>query len=443
MTRRQLTFAAIAIVAILIGGALALWETQVDGPHPVRFTAGVAGGTYSAFGEVLARTVAGDGVTAIETMVSNGATQNALRIQNGEADFGLIQGDTAVGSNVTIMARLFPEAFHLVAREGAGIESVHDLAGKRVGLLPQGAGSNDLFDRLLAHYEVPPSSLTIVHATLADLAVMIGDGDIDAFFMVVALGNSTIQGIIKATPTQLVPIEQAEALALFDPALEAKEVPVGAYSGDRPVPNRPIPIISVRSLMAVGRDVPEATVEAVTRALFEKRQAMVRQLPQAAFITAPTSEERLAFGVHPGADRYYRQDDPIFVVEYAEPLALGVTALALMLSGLWQARIWLAGARKNRADHYNLEIVDIVARIEAATRDQDFDEIRLDLFALFERVIVDLDLDRIEEKSLLSFSFAWQAAASTLNHRQLLNRTGDGRGSAPSSGRTPMRDGTR
>ncbi|WP_162408925.1 TAXI family TRAP transporter solute-binding subunit [Acuticoccus sediminis] len=423
MISRPLLYSLVAVLALAIGGALAWWELDTGGPATLRLSAGTSGGTYAVFGEVLARSLDPSDVADIVSMPSAGASQNAKRIHDGEADLGLIQGDTPVAGNVTVMARLFPEAFHLVAREGAGIESVHDLRGKTVGLMPPGAGSNGLFDRLLAHYEVPHDSLTIIHGSLSDHAESIRKGEIDAFFMVVALGNQTIQDIIKSTPTQLVAIDQAEAMALFDPALEAKMVPVGTYSGDRPVPNRPIPVVSVRSLLAVGRQVPEATVEAVTRALFERRQAMVRQLPQAAFITAPTEEERLAFGVHPGADRYYRQDDPIFIVEYAEPLALGVTALALLASGLWQARIWLANARKNRADHYNLEIVELVSRIEEAKSDSEYDQIRLDLFALFERVIVDLDLDRIEEKSLLSFSFAWQAAASTLNHRQLLLRS--------------------
>lgn len=414
---------SLAIVAILVAGlAIGFWVLQHDEGEPLLISSGTAGGTYSAFGEVLSATLARSDMVKVETLPSAGATENASRIQDGEAAFGFIQGDTPVGSQVAIMARLFPEAFHLVARVGSGIETVNDLRGRTIGLMPPGAGSNALFDRLLAHYEVPRDALTIVHGDLAHHATAIRDGQIDAFFMVVALGNETIEDIIESTPTQLVAIDQAEAMALFDPALESKIVPVGAYSGERPVPDRPIPVVSVRSLLAVGRHVPDSTVETVTRALFERRQAMVRELPQAAFITAPTEEERLAFGVHPGADRYYRQDDPIFVVEYAEPLALGVTALALLASGLWQARIWLSSARKNRADHHNLEIIDIVARIERAETDAAFDQIRAELFALFERVIVDLDNDRIEERSLLSFSFAWQAAAQTLNHRQLLRR---------------------
>lgn len=110
------------------------------------------------------------------------------------------------------------------------------------------------------------------------------------------------------------------------------------------------------------------------------------------------------------------------MVEYAEPIALGVTAFALIVSGLWQARIWLAGARKNRADHYNLELVQLLNRIEQADSDKDFAAIRRDLHRIFEAVIVDLDNDRIEEASMVSFSFAWQVASQSLNHRQLISR---------------------
>lgn len=410
---------AAAIVAAGVAG-LAIRQATLPDLSVLRFTAGTAGGTYAAFADTLAGNWTLDGRARVDILKSAGAIANAGRLSRGEADIGLIQSDTAVTPDTLVAARLFPEVFHLVARNGSGIASVNDLRGRTVGLLPEGAGSNALFERLLRHHEIAPGELTLVHAHLPALEKALVSEQIDAFFMVVALGNDTIARIIKSTPTRLVPIEQAEAMAMFDPALSAAVVPVGTYSGQKPVPAEPTAVVTVQSLMAVRRDLPDATVEALTRALFERRQAMVRTLPQAAFIAAPSDQDRLAFGVHPGAEAYYAQDDPFFIVEYAEPLALGVTALALLLSGAWQARVWLAGARKNRADRYNLEIIDIISRIEGATRDDELERIRADLFEIFRKVLVDLDNDRIEERSLLSFSFAWQVAASTLNHRQLV-----------------------
>ncbi|WMS42219.1 TAXI family TRAP transporter solute-binding subunit [Acuticoccus sp. MNP-M23] len=430
LTPRTLVVLVLGILVVAVPVAYFAGLTRFEA-KPLRISSGTDGGTYRAFANAMDTTFTAENVTDLVILPSAGANENAARLNAGEADFGLIQSDTAVQPDTLVVARLFPEAFHLVGREGSGIESVSDLRGKRVGLMPQGSGSNALFAHLLRHYEVPFDALTIAYGTLAEHADAIAIGEIDAFFMVIALGNDTIEDIIERTPTQLVPIEQAEAIALFDPALSAAIVPTGTYSGDRPVPARPIPVVTVQSLLAARGALDDGTVEAVTRALFENRQRMVRQIPQAAFIAAPSDDDRLAFGIHPGAELYYSQDDPLFIVEYAEPMALAVTALALLISGLWQARIWLAGARKNRADHYNLAIVDIIGRAELASTDGEFGRIRRELFDIFEKVIVDLDNDRIEERSLVSFSFAWQVAASTLNHRQLVVASGEQGGQAP------------
>ncbi|MEM7694414.1 MAG: TAXI family TRAP transporter solute-binding subunit [Pseudomonadota bacterium] len=420
------TWIAIGLaLGVVVGGALWYVFAENGTGTALRISSGTEGGTYRAFADAMSRSFTQESATPIIVMGSAGSNQNAARLAADEADLGLIQSDTAVEPGISVVARLFPEAFHLVAREGSGIEGVADLRGKRVGLMPQGSGSNALFARLVRHYEVPFDALTIRYGTLSDHASAIAIGEIDAFFMVVALGNASIEDIIQRTPTQLVSIDQAEAIAMFDPALAADMVPVGTYSGDRPVPKEPISVVTVSSLLAVRDALADSTVEAMTGELFGSRQRMVRELPQAAFIAAPTAEDRLAFGVHPGADLYYSQDDPLFIVEYAEPMALGVTALALIISGLWQARIWLSGARKNRADQYNLAIVDIIARAEHITSAREFTKIRRELFDIFEKVIIDLDNDRIEERSLLSFSFAWQVAASTLNHRQLVMGSDD------------------
>lgn len=418
LSTRPLLLLAIAFVAAGLT-FLVVWYGSERTSRNLSLATGTEGGTYAAFGRVMAEALATDAFR-IAPQPSAGAAENAQRIASGAADAGFIQGDIAVGPEVAIAARLFPEAFHLVARTDAGIASVSDLAGKRIALPPEGAGSNALFARLLAHYEVPFASIEPVRGSLEEGAARLADGEVDALFIVIALGNAGIRDLVIDAPVQLVGIDQAEAIALFDPSLRATRVPVGVYSGNRPVPAEPIHVVVVDSLLAVSRSLSDATVEALTRAMFENRQAMVRAIPQAAFVSAPTEQDRLVFGVHPGAELYYHQDDPLFVVEYAEPLAFGVTALALLLSGAWQLRIWLAGARKNRADHYNLELVALLGRIETARSHEDFAEIRTTLFEIFERVIVDLDNDRIEERSLTSFSFAWQVAASALNNRQLL-----------------------
>ncbi|MDQ0317046.1 TAXI family TRAP transporter solute-binding subunit [Amorphus orientalis] len=421
MPRLRVFIAATLLIAAVVaaGGSYWLWSRDVI--SDLTLGTGTEGGTYSAFGRVVEEAFAGeDAGLSIVPVASAGARENAARVQAGEIDLGLIQSDTSGGNNVSLVARLFPEIFHLIVRDGSGIESVGDLEGRRVAVMPEGSGSNVLFADLLEHYLVAPDAVDQVPGSLLEGTERLADGDVDALFVVIALGNKTIEQLIRSSPVRLVGVDQAEALALFDPALRATVVPVGTYSGEGPVPAEAINVVAVDSLLVAGRSVPAETIETFTRTLFESRQEMVRSLDQVAFISPPTETDRLAFGVHPGAEAYYSKDDPLFVVEYAEPMAFALSFLALLLSLLWQARIWLANARKNRADHHNLEIAALVDRIEAATTSDELEELRRELFAIFQKVIVDLDTDRIEEKSLTSFSFAWQVASSTLNHRQLL-----------------------
>lgn len=438
MTSARTFLLALAAVTVATVAGVTLWQNLSERSDTLVLAAGTEGGTYVLFARTFADTFGPEAPVSIRVLPSAGAQENAAMVSNGTADLGLVQGDTAVRPGTRLVARLFPEAFHLVARNDSGIVSVNDLDGARVGLPPRGAGSNRLFARLVEHHEIDMSRISIVHAPLPELEAAITAGDIDAFFMVIAIGNETIARIIQTTPTRLVPVDQADAIAMFDPALEAEVVPVGTYSGSRPVPAEPTPVVAVHSLLVARADVPDTAVEFITRRLFEKRQAMVQAIPQAAFVNSPTAQERLSFAVHPGAELYYAQDEPLFVVKYAEPIALGLSAFALLFSAVWQARIWLAGARKNRADRYNRGILDLVARIERTRDGADLEAIRQELFDIFAKVIVDLDEGRIDEKSLQPFSFAWQVAAATLNHRQfVLGGASLAASSEPRPGRSP------
>jgi hypothetical protein len=333
---------------------------------------------------------------------------------------GLVQSNTQLGRDVKLIARLYPEVFHLLVRSDAGIESVTDLAGKRVALMPEGSGSNAAFYQLLDHYQVPRRAVSSAPGTLKEGLGALDAGKVDALFLIIALGNETIAKAIRDSEIQLLGLDQAQAMALFDPALARMTVPKGVYSGNRPVPREAIEVLSVDALLVANAGLPEEVATGIVTTLFEGRQQMVEANRQAAFIAGPTAQQRLTIGVHPGAERYYERDKPPFLVEYAEPIGLAVSVLVLLASGLWQARTWLSNARKNRADRYNLQIAALVEEMDKAATLDDLERIRGELFAIFQDVIADLDNDRIEEASLQSFSFVWDVAKGALNQRQMM-----------------------
>lgn len=408
---------AIALICVIF---TAVWLYGSSPKTVLRVSAGSPGGTYHAFATALAEVVNSRSNTVeLKVMTSAGSTENGARVSAQDAELGLIQADSVLGKGATIAAKLYPEVFHLIVRNESGIRSVLDLAGKKIALQKRGSGSNVLFSRLLEHYELGMADIKPVYAGFLEGEKMLREGRVDALFIVIALGNQNVERLIQSQDVQLISIDQAEALAMFAPALRADRVPVGAYSGRGPVPETPINIVAVDSLLAVSPGVSDDAVEEITRTLFDSRQLLVEKVAQAAFIGPPSKEHRLSFTVHAGAMRYYNQDKPPFLVEYAEPLALAMSVLVLLFSGLWQVRTWLSSGRKNRADQYNLALIDFIRRIEAVSTQSELDRIRSEMYQIFEKVIVDLDNDQIEEGSLQSFSFAWDVAISALNGRQM------------------------
>jgi len=384
-------------------------------------TTGTEGGSYFALGQVIAKAL-GDADPPIKAraMNSGGAAENARRVAFDPGTLGLVQSNTTLSGDVKLIARLYPEVYHLLARTDSGISDVSDLAGKRVAVMPAGSGSNIAFFELLAHYEVPAARVTTVPGTLQEGLAALEAGAVDALFVIMALGNETIAESIRRADIQLLGLDQAQAMALFNPALTRIAVPKGVYSGDKPAPAEEIEVLGVDALLVANAGLPDDAAATIVTTLFERRQQMVEANRQAAFISEPTAQQRLTIGVHPGAEDYYQRNKPPLVVEYAEPIGLAVSVLVLLASGLWQARAWLSNARKNRADRYNLQIAALVDEAEQATTPEALEDVRASLFAIFHEVIADLDNDRIDKESLQSFSFVWDVAQSTLRQRQLM-----------------------
>ena len=199
--RSVLVPAAIASPAV-VGLA---WFGMRDGNTvtTLRFSTGSESGEYYDFAKALA-TVAeqrADGIL-IEVIPSAGAIENAERLASGAADIGLIQSDTQAATSVRAIASIFPEILHIVARTDSGVESVPDVAGKRVALMPTGSGGNAVFARIMAHYGMDDADYTVTHMTPADAMAALQAGQVDVLARVIALGNApTVPAGTDLAPT--------------------------------------------------------------------------------------------------------------------------------------------------------------------------------------------------------------------------------------------------
>jgi TRAP transporter TAXI family solute receptor len=408
-----LSFVAVAVFAVN-------WVLDRQRVYDLTIATASKEGEYYAFGQALANAVSRHHpnirLTVRET---EGSLQNIALLNQNQAQLAIVQSDTPIQTPVQAVAYLFPEAFHLIAATNSGIQHVADLRGKRVALLPEGSGSYRLFWAISPHYGLTKTNFESIVLPADQAYEALRQGRVDALFRVIAAGNPSVGQLLETVPARLVSIDQAAALQLSLPYLEPAQIAKGTYNGSAPIPPADLPVVAVRAVLVSRTGVNADVIQAVTQTLFEFRNEIVAQYPRAATVRLPESGENLGLPLHPGAKAYYNNDQPSFFVAYAESLGLLLSIGALLTSSFWQLRSRVLMRQKNRADRYNIKILELIAQVETAQSLEQLEQIRQQLFEIFSNVVVDLDTDRITPESFQSFIFPCEVAISAIRHREI------------------------
>ncbi len=414
----------IILISIITAGIFAMlsWRNPNRTYHLTLATGGKTG-EYYAFGQALAEIVAQHQpriqINVVETA---GSFENLELLYQNQAQLALIQSNSPIRPTVKAVAFLFPEVFHLIATTKSEIQSVSDLKEKRIALMPEGSGSYQLFWPLSQHYGLTEQDFQAIPLPPQQAHTALKQGRVDALFRIIALGNPAVNELLQTEQHRLVPIDQAAALQLFQPALEASTIPKGTYNGAIPIPSEDLSVVSIRSVMVTNKNTEAWVINEITRILYEARNDLVAKTPQASVISPPDSTRKLGFSFHPGALMYYQQDEPSFLEKYAETMGFILSVSVLLVSSFWQFKAWLKGKQKNRADFYNLEILNLIDKIHASQTLEQLEDLRSHLFRILNEVVVDLDTDRISPESFQSFTFTWQTAVAAARHQETILR---------------------
>ncbi|MGB3767071.1 MAG: TAXI family TRAP transporter solute-binding subunit [Phormidesmis sp.] len=415
----QVTLIGASVMAAVVCGVLLVRSRHQV--HTVRLATGGTTGEYYAFGNAIAQVTKKHSPNIhIEVLESPGSSQNMSNVNNHTVDMALVQSNTPVQPAVQAVAQLYPEMFHLIANRDADIQSMADLKNKTVAVMPEGSGSYELFWPLASHYGLSENDFTALPLTTAQAHTALQQNEVDALFRIIGLGNPSVRDLLKNPDYELVPIEQIGALQLTQPYLEPTVIPQGSYDGGTPIPAEDLPVIAVSAVLVANEDVDAEIVQAITEVLYEHRNELISVNPRAASIQSPEASQNLGFPLHLGAKAYYTQDNPPFLVEYAEAMGLVLSLSIFTASGIWQFRLWLIGRQKNRADDYNLEILTLIEKVEQAQTVVELQSLRQKLFSILRQVVIDLDVDKISPESFQSFTFPWEVAMTTLHHQEMV-----------------------
>lgn len=251
---------------------------------------------------------------------SRGSVDNVNAIMSGLRNSGFAQSDVAYwaytgtgtmagqppAEKLRTIAALFDEHIHLVALADSGIESVKDLAGKRVSLDEPGSGTYVDAGLILEANGLSVEDVT-AEALKGDAASeALRNGKIDAFFVVAGYPAGSLVELASAADIKLVPISGDGAATLTENYnfFSQSAIPEGVYEGVGATET-----VSVGAQWFTSADEDAELIYEITKALWNENSRKLLDVGHAkgATITLETALSGVGVPLHEGAERFYKE----------------------------------------------------------------------------------------------------------------------------------------
>jgi uncharacterized protein len=313
MKARILGTLAIAMAAF---AALVTPVLPADPNWPTTLTVVTAspGGTYHVYGKVLAKILTRALGLPVAERTTEGPSQNIQMIEDGDAQLGFVTIGVAMqawngtaewtnGKQYRSMRALFPmydTPFHFVALKDLGIGSIAGMAGKRVGVGPQGGTAGTYIPMFLKTLKI---DATLSYGTWEELAAELSDGKLDVLAVAAGAPFPAIAGLeAKKKITFVEPTrEEILALRLAIPELTPSTIPAGVY----PSLKKGYQNVGLYNFAVANKDLPDGLIYAIVDAVFANNQELVQAHPAAAETVPANFVHNTFLPYHPGASRYY------------------------------------------------------------------------------------------------------------------------------------------
>lgn len=366
----------------------------------------------------------------ITTVNTRDPSENIAKLNRGEIDVAAIRSDTPVVASVQMVVNLYPDYFQFIARKDANISTIEDFATANIVIPPVGTDGFRSFFAIIDHYDIPTESLRWKSYPFDRAKKLLLDGEVDGIFTVRSLRDPALLLLFEdANLTKrylnFVAIDQTDAIALKRPFISKGILPKGSFSGAESVPSADMETAKVNRILVAREDVSVDAIREFTKILFEHRLDLIVRFELATAITAPERELGLTIPLHEGAEQFYDRNEPNFLQENAEPLALIVTLLTILISGLFTLRGRLNSNQKNKADVFNKQLIEISVQVMQSENIGQLNVLSEELDEILQKIVHALDTDEVTENGFQSFAFLWDVSRQKIKEQKkiFLNST--------------------
>ncbi|MFE9205232.1 TAXI family TRAP transporter solute-binding subunit [Micromonospora sp. NPDC007230] len=281
----------------------------------VGIATGNATGVYYVVGNALAGQLSAttDGKLTGTAAETGASVQNVEQLVAGQYDVAFSLFDTAVNAvqgkgsfsapqPVKALARIYDNYTQVVVRADAGITSVTDMKGKKISTGSPKSGTEVIANRLLTAAGLDPAK--DIQAQRLDLTKTVDgmkDGSIDGFFWSGGLPTGGLTDLFTTSGDKVKFLDLSPLLpkmAELNPAYQAGTIGKDVYRTAADTPT-----ILVPNVLLVRDNLDANVACAITRTVFEKKDALAQANPAAKAIGLENARKTEPVPLHRGADK--------------------------------------------------------------------------------------------------------------------------------------------
>ena len=299
------TWVTIGVTFLLIVSLLTWFLQREPVPGQIRIATGAAEGLYFKVGATIQAALEKRIRSSVSLRETDGSAENFRLLVEGDADLALVQGGSVPIENVRVITPLFREFVFVIVRKGLGIESVWELAGRKVCLGPPGSGNRDAALKVLRHFGVAETQLE--GETQTSFEVLEHDDSVEAAIVAAGIEHPALRRLLATNRFEILPLRSAVALELVHPFFRNVEIPRGLFAEHPSVPAESMPTIATTAYLVCREDASSDLVQATLATIHE--ESLRLKIPT--LIERSEAPQWTATTMHPTAKRYFNPEDDI------------------------------------------------------------------------------------------------------------------------------------
>ncbi|MEE2039565.1 TAXI family TRAP transporter solute-binding subunit [Nocardiopsis sp. CT-R113] len=248
----------------------------------------------------------------VATVQTGASLDNLYLLDEGAADLGFTsldavlsyEDDTGAGARLKAVGRLYDSFVHLVVLDDSPVRELSDLEGLRVSVGSVNSGTEFTVAEILEETGLTVESVRLDQAASADA---LSAGEIDAMFSLTGLPTPAVAELAERHAVRLIDLaDTADVMAdVYPEAYFPATLPATTYSE---VPA--CPTISIPNLLLCRADLDDDLAYRVTDTVYRGQARLAAQRPEAAQINVRTGISTGVVPLHPGSERWYRDNKP-------------------------------------------------------------------------------------------------------------------------------------